>query len=61
MSDAETINGGPGPSVINNDDHNVSVEEIVEDNTKDTDMDCLIFGDSLLKHLIKKQKRENET
>ena len=45
VSDAETNNGGS--SVINNDDHNVSVEEIVEDNTKDTDMGCLIFGDSL--------------
>ena len=39
MSDAEMNNGGPRPSVINNDDHNVSVEEIVEDNTKDIDMD----------------------
>ena len=39
-------NGGPRPNVINNDDHNVSDEEIVEDNTKDTDTDCLIFGDS---------------
>ena len=54
VSDAETKNGGPRPGVINNDDHNVSVEEIVEDN----DTDCLIFGDSLSKHLIKKMKRE---
>ena len=53
VSDAETNNGGPRPSVINNDDHNVSVEEIVEDNIKDTDTDCLLFGDSFLKHLIK--------
>ena len=58
VSDAETNNGGPRPSVINNNDHNVSVEEIVEDNTKDADTDCLIFGDSLLKHLIKKMKKE---
>ena len=52
----EMNNGGPRPNVINN-DHNVSVEEIVEDNTKDTDTDCLIFGDSLLKHLIKKKEK----
>ena len=58
VSDAETNNGGPRPNVINNDDHNVSVEKIVEDHTKDNDTDCLIFGDSLLKHLIKKMKRE---
>ena len=47
VSDDETNNGSPRPNAINNDDHNVSVEEIVEDNTKDTDTDCLIFGDSL--------------
>ena len=58
VSDAETNNGGRRPSVINNDDHTVSVEEIVEDNTKDTDTDCLIFEDSLLKQMIKKMKRE---
>ena len=57
VSDAETNNGGPRPNVINNDDHNVSVEEIVEDHTKDTDTDCLIFGDSFLKHLIKKNEK----
>ena len=54
VSDDETNNDGPRPNVLNNDDdHNESVEEIVEDNTKDTD--CLIFRDSLLKHLIKKK------
>ena len=58
VSDDEMNNGGPRPNVINNDDHhNLSVEEIVEDNTKDTDTDCLIFGDSLLKHLIKKHEK----
>ena len=30
VSDAETNNGGPRPSMINDDDHNVSCEEIVE-------------------------------
>ena len=54
VSDAETNNGGP--SMINNDDHSVSVEEIIEDNTKNTDAEYLIFGDSLLKHLIKNGK-----
>ena len=40
----------------------LSVEELVEGNTKDTDTDCLIFGDSLLKHLIKKKgKGKDET
>ena len=56
VSDAETNNGSLRPSVIN-DDHNISVEEIVKDNTKDTDTDCLIFGDSLLQHLIKKNEK----
>ena len=58
VTDAQINNSDPRPSVINNDDHNVSVEEIVEDNTKDTDTDCLICGGSLLKHVIKNMKRE---